>query len=467
MYACGITVYDSSHVGHARAAVVFDVIYRYLVYKGFDVTYIRNFTDVDDKIINRAEKEGIPCSAIAERYIREYTDDMKRLNVSQPSVEPKATEHIREMLDVIKTLIDKGHAYEKDGDVFFDVASFDGYGKLSGRSLDDMKAGARIEVDTRKKNPQDFVLWKSSKPGEPEWESPWGMGRPGWHIECSAMSMKYLGKSIDIHGGGQDLIFPHHENEIAQSEAFSGEPFARFWIHNGFVTINQEKMSKSLGNFFVLHDIYTEWPPRVLRYLLISKHYHSPIDFSTEALAEAKTALERIENTLALVEQHYGENLEKPSSEELIQKQLNSFEAAMDDDFNTPGALGVLFGILSRINESQTAHKPSGEISVLYKSAKKILEVLGLEVETEQYLHRIAHKNVQYTLEAAEQTAENAFGTREDSPVSEDAVITLIHIRNWARTTKNWALADIIRNRLSERGIVLRDEKEATIWRQE
>ncbi len=293
MYACGVTVYDFSHLGHARGAVAFDLIQRYFRRKGFDVTYVRNFTDVDDKIINRAKEEGITASEVAHKYIVAYQEDMKRLGVGRPDLEPKATEHIAEMIEVIEGLVAKGHAYVIDGDVYFRVASFKEYGKLSKRNLDDLKAGARVEVDERKIDPLDFALWKKSKPDEPVWDSPWGPGRPGWHIECTAMGFKHLGQTFDIHAGGKDLIFPHHENEIAQSEAYSGKTFVNYWLHNGFVNINQEKMSKSLGNFFTIRDILNQYDAEVVRLFLLSTHYRSPIDFSDANLKDARAGIDR------------------------------------------------------------------------------------------------------------------------------------------------------------------------------
>ena len=299
MYVCGVTVYDYCHIGHARSAVVFDVIYRYFLFLGYDVVYVRNFTDIDDKIIRRAQEEHTDYRTIAERYIAAFYEDMDRLGVLRPTVEPRATEHIKEMIEIIQKLFDKGYAYQSGRDVYFSVERFPGYGKLSGRSLEDMMAGARVDIDEHKRNPFDFVLWKGSKEGEPAWDSPWGPGRPGWHIECSAMSAKYLGETFDIHGGGKDLIFPHHENEIAQSEAAFGKPLVRYWLHNGFVNINNEKMSKSLGNFLTIREILDKVHPEALRLFVISKHYRSPVDFSDETIKEAESGLERLYMTLS------------------------------------------------------------------------------------------------------------------------------------------------------------------------
>jgi cysteinyl-tRNA synthetase len=301
LYVCGITVYDYCHIGHARSAIVFDVIYRYLMHRGYEVTYVRNFTDIDDKIIRRANEEETDYRSIAERYIAAFYEDMDALDVLRPTLEPLATDHVAEMIEIVAILMKKGIAYQSGTDVYFKVENFAHYGKLSGRSLEDMIAGARVDVDEQKRNPLDFVLWKGSKPGEPTWVSPWGAGRPGWHIECSAMGAHYLGPSFDIHGGGKDLVFPHHENEIAQSEAAFEVPFVRYWLHNGFVNINNEKMSKSLGNFFTIRDILQTVHPETLRLFVLSKHYRSPVDFSDETVVEAERGLERLYATLAAV----------------------------------------------------------------------------------------------------------------------------------------------------------------------
>src|SRR5512138_466703 len=303
MYVCGVTVYDNCHIGHARANVAFDVVYRYLRTSGFDVTYVRNYTDIDDKIINRANKEGVPYNVISERYIKTFDEDMARLGLALPTHQPRATEHVDDIIRLVQTLIDRGHAYQSGGDVYFSVETFPSYLKLSKRTLEEMQAGARVEVGELKRNPMDFALWKEAKPGEPFWESPWGKGRPGWHIECSAMSSCLLGETFDIHGGGRDLIFPHHENEIAQSEAATGKPFVRYWLHNGFVNINAEKMSKSLGNFFTIREVLDRYDSEVLRFFLLSAHYRSPIDFSDQNLADAEAGLDRIYSSLAALDE--------------------------------------------------------------------------------------------------------------------------------------------------------------------
>ena len=321
MYVCGITVYDLCHIGHARSAIVFDVIYRYLLSLDYQVTYVRNFTDIDDKIIRRAAEEGKDYRTIADRYIRAFYEDMDRLGLLRPTLEPLATEHIAEMIEIVGKLVEKGAAYKAGTDVYFKVDAFSGYGKLSGRDTEDMIAGARVEVDENKINPLDFVLWKGSKPGEPSWESPWGPGRPGWHIECSAMASRYLGLTIDVHGGGKDLVFPHHENEIAQSEMAFDEPFVRYWIHNGFVNINNEKMSKSLGNFLTIRDVLQDVHPESLRLFVISKHYRSPVDFSDETVAEAERGLERLYGTLEAVKQRAAGAQSAEYSGEVLKQQ--------------------------------------------------------------------------------------------------------------------------------------------------
>ncbi|HMA66816.1 MAG TPA: cysteine--tRNA ligase, partial [Desulfosalsimonadaceae bacterium] len=354
MYVCGPTVYDSCHIGHARSLVVFDVIYRYLLHRGFDVIYARNFTDVDDKIITRANELGISTTELSEKYIDEFHADMAALNVRRATYEPRATEHIDSIITVVKRLIEKDFAYEAGGNVFFSVERFEGYGKLSGRRLSEMEAGARVEIDKQKKNPMDFVLWKASKENEPAWESPWGPGRPGWHIECSAMSADYLGESFDIHGGGKDLIFPHHENEIAQSEAAFGQQFVKYWIHNGFVNINHEKMSKSLGNFLMIKDIIKTCHPEAVRLFLLSNHYRSPVDFTDQAIKESASALDKIYTLLDRVQSLPG-GLEA-AREKVAKKQpqrdgtWEAFCTAMDDDFNTAQGIGVLFDAVRRVN---------------------------------------------------------------------------------------------------------------------
>ena len=465
MYVCGITAYDLCHVGHARSAIVFDVIYRYLQYRGFDVVCVRNFTDIDDKIIKRAQEEGSDSHAIAERYIKAFYEDMDQLGVSRPSYEPRATQFIPEMIELIEILMDKGYAYQVDGNVYFAVEKFSDYGKLSKRKLDEMIAGARVAVEAGKKNPMDFALWKASKPGEPAWPSPWGDGRPGWHIECSAMSSKYLGSTFDIHGGGKDLIFPHHENEIAQSEAAFGKIFARYWVHNGFVNVNQEKMSKSLGNFFTIREVYERYQPEVLRLFLLSSHYRSPVDFSPESMAEAERGLERFYQTIEQVSEFAGDfptSGQLPTSDDpefnSLQNKIDSlmarFQNDMDDDFNTAAALGQLFDLCRALNRFQDSRprKPAPE-------EKKLLA---------QGLHRL--RECANVLGILQQSPERFF--REHRRISlailgidQEEVEDLIAERVQARKEKNWARADQIRGKLAQMSIILEDKAEGTRWR--
>ena len=465
MYICGMTVYDNCHLGHARAAVVFDVIYRFLSYLGYRVHYIRNITDVDDKIIKRANEEGISWDEIAGKYTEAFWEDMKSLSVLSPLKEPKATEHISEMIALIEKLIEKGVAYQVDGDVYYSVEKFSSYGKLSRRSPDEMEAGARIEVDERKRNPMDFALWKSSKPGEPAWESPWGKGRPGWHIECSAMSMKYLGESFDIHGGGKDLIFPHHENEIAQSEAATGKPFAKYWIHNGFVQINREKMSKSLGNFFTIQGILDQYHPDVVRFFLLTNHYRSPIDFSDQALSEAEKGIERFYTTLFNIEQVLPpqemeeedelqptdpmDNLIAGGIRELFDKAL----WALNDDFNTAGAIGYTHEMVTIVNhyladQMNGSDSSLGVLRMGYQSIKNMGTILGILSKPpavflgEFKAHRL-----------------------KGSGLTEKEILELIQKRNDARKNKDWKTADVIRDDLVAKGILLEDGPSGTRWR--
>jgi cysteinyl-tRNA synthetase len=461
MYACGVTVYDLCHIGHARSAVVFDVIYRYLRYKGYKVTYVRNFTDVDDKIIKRAQEEDVGFEEIAARYIEEFYADMGALGLLSPTVEPKATEHIAEMIELVQRLIDKGHAYEVEGDVYYAVESFPEYGKLSKRSLEEMQAGARVEVDERKHNPLDFALWKATKPGEPSWPSPWGQGRPGWHIECSAMSQKYLGDTLDIHGGGKDLIFPHHENEIAQAEGATGKSFVRYWLHNGFVNIDKEKMSKSLGNFLTIKEIVKAYHPEVVRFFLLSRHYRSPLDYSTEGMEEARRNLERFYQTLAGIDGIIAqEKASEPVPEGLSPEEMafyrraeefpNQFEEAMDDDFNTAVAIAALFELshdLNRILQNPSPHTPQ----ILQKGREAFAvagEVLGIFQEDPHAF-----------LEGEKLRRTKAL------MLSEQEIEGLITERNEARKNKDWTRADEIRGHLASQGIVLEDGPEGTGWR--
>jgi len=465
MYVCGVTVYDYCHIGHARANVVFDVIYRYLSYSGYDVTYVRNYTDIDDKIINRANKEGLDYRVIADQYIKAFDEDMERLGLAKPTVEPKATDHIGNIIAVIEKLITKGHAYESEGDVYFAVESFPGYLKLSGRNLEDMQAGARVEVDERKRNPMDFALWKASKPGEPSWDSPWGKGRPGWHIECSAMSVKYLGQTFDFHGGGKDLVFPHHENEIAQSEAAHGKPFARYWLHNGFVNINSEKMSKSLGNFFTIRDVLENFDPETLRFFILSAHYRSPIDFSDQNVNEARSGLERIYSCLAAMDAalasaqipagYSGENAAHEAASELTEKAdslITRFREAMDDDFNTAQALGTLFDTIRATNRfladrDCSAREDLNLISRVRTVFEEIGDVLGL----------FNHNPVTW-LEGVRSAKS------EQLEISAKEIEQLIQERAAARKNKDFKRGDEIRDMLLQKGIQLLDSPQGTTW---
>ncbi|HOO89997.1 MAG TPA: cysteine--tRNA ligase [Syntrophales bacterium] len=465
MYVCGITAYDVCHIGHARSAVVFDVIYRYLKYRGYDVTYVKNFTDVDDKIIAKANAEGTDIYDISERFMREHNDDMDHLGVARPTVAPRATDNIKGMIRLIDALMEKGLAYVVDGDVYYSVEKFNGYGKLSGRSLDDMLAGARIDVDEKKRNPFDFVLWKSSKEGEPWWNSPWGRGRPGWHIECSVMSQRFLGDTFDIHGGGEDLIFPHHENEIAQSEGATGKPFANYWIHNGFIKINSEKMSKSLGNTLTIKEILTAYHPEVVRFFILQSHYKSYIDFSDASIAEARLGLERFYATLKGIKDALAEAAdlsgisEKDLSEESgeVWEKVNTlpdrFKEAMDDDFNTAMAIGYLFDTVRMINGylSQTAPPTRGSLFVLNEARRHIREVgkvLGLFLEDpDEYFEKDKEREVK----------------KLGLDVKE--VEQLIAERKQAREAKDWGRADAVRDQLAARGIVLSDTPTSTTWK--
>ena len=461
MYACGVTVYDLCHIGHARSAVVFDVLYRYLRHKGYEVTYVRNFTDVDDKIINRAQQEGVSTKEIAARYIKEFYVDMGALGMLPPTVEPKATEHIPEMIALVQRLMEKGHAYQVEGDVYYAVESFPGYGKLSKRSLDEMQAGARVEVDERKKNPLDFALWKAAKPGEPSWDSPWGKGRPGWHIECSTMSQRYLGDTLDIHGGGKDLIFPHHENEIAQAEGATGRPFVRFWLHNGFVNIAKEKMSKSLGNFLTIKEILKDHHPEVVRLFLLSRHYRSPIDYSSQGMEEARQNLERFYQVLGGIDELLhaeGEGIAEkkgfsPKEKKTFQKVegfTSEFEKAMDDDFNTAAALAPLFELshdLNRIVQSPSAHRTK-----ILRKGKEAFAVTGKVLG-------IFQEDPHVFLEQEQQRKAKAL------TITPEEIEKLITERNEARSKKNWKRADEIRDHLASQGIILEDTPQGTVWR--
>jgi len=448
MYVCGVTVYDKCHVGHARSAVVFDTARRYMKYRDYNVTFVKNFTDIDDKIINKSKETGTSWKEITEKYIREHDYDMNKLNVMKPDYEPKATEYIEDMIELCARLIEKGNAYEIDGDVYFRVKSFKEYGKLSNRDIEELKAGTRIEVRDNKEDPLDFALWKKSKEGEPGWDSPWGKGRPGWHIECSVMSSKILALPFDIHGGGKDLIFPHHENEIAQSEASCSCQFAKYWMHNGFVNINKEKMSKSLGNFFTIRDIIEEFEPESLRYFLLTTHYRSPLDFSEDKLIEAESALDRIYTLIDNIENYKAGRKGNNLLDEVANIAGNfaqDFTEAMDDDFNTAAALSVIFEYIRKINVLLENKPDRKSFESLMNQFDKILKI------------------VRSTLGIAAKSPEDWF--RANLSISENELQEKINQRNEYRKNKEFDKADSIRDELKEKGIELLDTPEGTKYR--
>ena len=454
MYVCGVTVYDDCHLGHARSALTFDMIRRYLEFSGYQVTYVRNFTDIDDKILNRAKQEAVPWSDISERYIQNFYRDMGPLGILKPSAEPRATEHMQDILNMVEGLVRNGMAYSIEGDVYFSVKKFSAYGQLSGKNLEDLQAGARIEVDARKQDPMDFALWKASKPGEPGWDSPWGKGRPGWHIECSAMSVAELGPTFDIHGGGKDLIFPHHENEIAQSCAYIGKEFARYWVHNGFVTVDTEKMSKSLGNFFTIREIFDKSPVsdseaitgECLRYYLLSTHYRSDLNFSEQSLPEAKAAMDTIYGLIQRLEESDSQESNQGDEDwERVSKHFSEkFQESMDDDFNTPKVVGAFHELRGEVNKllaKSLSDKAKGKAVEIFR---KFGEPLGL--------FKIS-QNVW-------------FGIKKEVEASDEFSIGLIEqkilLRNEARAKKDFATADEIRQELAEKGIILEDRPDGT-----
>ena len=466
LYVCGVTVYDYCHIGHARANVVFDIIFRYLKYAGYDVTYVRNYTDIDDKIIKRANQEGCDYRVIAERYIQAFDEDMARLGLAKPTVEPKATDHIGGIIAIIEALIAKGHAYVSDGDVYYAVETFPDYLKLSGRNLEEMQAGARVEVGDKKRNPMDFALWKGSKPGEPWWNSPWGQGRPGWHIECSAMSMEFLGKTFDFHGGGKDLVFPHHENEIAQSEAANGCRFVRYWLHNGFVNINSEKMSKSLGNFFTIREVLDKFDPETLRFFILSAHYRSPIDFSDQNLEEARTALERIYSCLAALDEVLNRtpaSAEFPAVESLspiglelqekVEQFIPRFVEAMDDDFNTAQALGIIFETVRASNRFLAESKELSPVT------------LGLVARVRHLFDEVGAVLGLFACRPSEWLEEIKSARSGQIDLAADEIERLIAERAEARAARNFKRGDEIRDLLLEKGIQLLDSPQGTTWK--
>ncbi|HBF42674.1 MAG TPA: cysteine--tRNA ligase [Desulfobacteraceae bacterium] len=458
IYVCGVTVYDLCHIGHARSAIVFDVLVRFLRVRGFDVTYVRNFTDVDDKIIKKANQIGKETSVIAQEYIDAFYEDMDRIGVLRADVEPRATEHIEGMIDMIIALIDNGYAYVEGNDVFFSVEKFKDYGCLSGRKLEDMQAGSRIAVDERKRNPMDFVLWKGVKPGEPQWPSPWGPGRPGWHLECSVMSNHYLGASFDIHGGGRDLLFPHHENERAQSIGANGGSFARYWVHNGFVTVESEKMSKSLGNFLTIRDALKAYHPEVLRLFLLSKHYRGPLDFSRSDVLALQSGLIRIYRTFQRLEDMVGPHKEETRKDtspftpgEQHDPFMEQFLNVMNDDLNTVGAIGLIFEKVREVNK------------VLDSIQGPIDETKSLHLANDRHQLLLAGR----VLGLLEETPDDFFkelsgGEKRVDPAE---VQEMIEARNRARAEKNWEKADEIRDHLKEVDVILEDGPNGTSWR--
>jgi len=441
MYVCGPTIYDYFHIGNGRTFLMTDIIRRYLEYKKYDVKFVMNLTDVDDKIIKKANAEGVPTSEITARYEAAFLKDIKRFKMKPADLYPKATEHMNEIKEVIEKLEEKGLAYNVDGNVFYDIGKFDGYGKLSGKEIDDLEAGSRVEINSEKQNPLDFSVWKKSKEGEPFWESKWGTGRPGWHIECSAMSMKHLGETIDIHAGGNDLIFPHHENEIAQSEGATGKEFVRYWMHFGFLNIDKQKMSKSLGNFFTARDILDKYPAEAMRLLFVQSHYRSPLNFSKELIESAHKGTEKLNNLgRALIEGI--KNAGGITIEFDFNKFKGLFSASMDDDFNTSQAVAVIFDFAREVNKTIAENENIN--SEFYRKAKDFLQ------STAETVFGIIHFN---TLEEKENSDEDGW------------ILEQIKLRTKAKEEKNWQLADEIRNGLASKGIVLEDSKSGTTYK--
>ncbi len=463
IYVCGVTVYDECHLGHARSAIVFDVLRRYLVHCGYDVTYVKNFTDVDDKIINRAAREGMTWDGVVEKYMQAYVRDMKRLGVGVPDLEPRATAHMPEMLRMIRTLLDNGFAYRVDGDVYYRVSAFPEYGGLSKRHPDDLQAGARVDVDERKQDPMDFALWKAAKPGEPAWESPWGPGRPGWHIECSAMSVHHLGATFDVHGGGKDLIFPHHENEIAQSRAATGRAFARYWVHHGFVTIDQEKMSKSLGNFFTVRDVFEQsnCPEPVtaeaIRYFLLSTHYRGDVNFSNVAVAEAKSALDNVYDLFRRLSENPGASGPDSTAawgDALTQFQ-QAFDEAMNDDLNTPKALAECQQLRAAANQVLQGGLSGQGRREIRETFRRYGAPLGLfQLNETEWVFR------------ALEFGPDPRRLRAEQECTDEWIQEQIRQRGDARARKDFAAADRIREALAAQGVLLEDRPDgSTRWK--
>jgi len=439
MYVCGPTVYNYFHIGNARVFITFDTFRRYLKYRGYKVIYVQNFTDIDDKLIKRAKEEGVTVKEIAEKYIEEYFRDADALGIERADYHPRATENIPEIIEIIKTLQNKGYAYEVEGDVYYRARKFEDYGKLSHQNLEELEAGARVQVEERKEDPLDFTLWKRAKPGEPSWDSPWGKGRPGWHIECSAMALKYLGETIDIHAGGPDLIFPHHENEIAQSEGATGKPFAKYWMHVGYLNVNNEKMSKSLGNFFTAREIAARYDPEVIRFFMLSAHYRSPINFSPELLDQAGKALERLYNTidnLAHLFKNTDDTEERPYFLKKLEELRDKFINAMDDDFNTADAISILFDISREINTVLNERSKKNHIDRALNLLKELGGILGIL-------------------------------KKERDVILEKEIEALVKKREQARKEKDWATADSIREELKKKGIILEDTPAGVRWKRE
>ncbi len=453
MYNCGPTVYDYFHIGNARNFITAEVIRRYMEYKGYKVTFVQNVTDIEDKIIKRAIDTGVQPSDVASRFTEEYFKDMEMLGIKPPTFSPKATEHIDDIINYVNKLIEKGIAYVVDGDVYYDLSKFADYGKLSGQKIDDIISGARVEIDEKKRHPADFNLWKSAKPGEPSWDSPWGKGRPGWHIECSVMSSKYLGETFDIHSGGNDLTFPHHENEIAQSEALTGKPLARYWVHNGMLQITGGKMSKSLGNIKTIRELLKDYDANTIRLYLLSAHYRAPLELKENSLDEARSAVGRIYNCVKMTDRLGNKQMDiavdelaNPAKElnNKIDDTIQKFESAMDDDFNTPGALGAIFDLVSATNiflsenESLSEH----DKAILGRVNSVLIELCGVF-------------GIDFT---------RSRFSKEDSSLIDSLLKLIIEIRNDARSKKDWATSDKIRNNLAELGIRLKDTRDGTIW---
>lgn len=473
MYVCGVTVYDYCHIGHARSALVFDMLRRYLEYSGYTVAFVKNFTDVDDKIIKRANEQGVSYDVLTAKYIQAYHEDMEKMGIRGATQEPKATDHIGDIIHLTERLVAKQLAYMVGGDVYFDVAKYPEYGRLSKRRLEDLQAGARVDVDERKRHPMDFALWKGSKAGEPSWESPWGPGRPGWHIECSAMSIRYLGETFDIHGGGMDLIFPHHENEIAQSCGATGKEFARYWVHNGFVQINKEKMSKSLGNFFTIRDIFekSEWPQEVmaeiLRYFLLSTHYHGPLDFSDQALKEAKTALNGFYDLFGRLAEPVGDAKPNQELDHAIEHCKTAFQSAMDDDFNTPEVIAAFQGLKGDINRILEQGLSVAACKAARDTFRTFGEMLGLfQLDKWQFNRAVPFvgMNVDSGQPISPQTTHPSYGTQSGSiPLLTDREIeTRIAERIDAKKRKDYKQADTIREELKSLGITIEDKSDGT-----